>query len=195
MITGLPRIHHPNQSTSLVFDWLPPQALKFSYHVQHITGCWSHWWSELVVHSNTVFDKIFVFDIWQSICWRGRTGDHGEHPGCHSKCDSRAQTVWHGAPGAGIQKHRRFRGWVSKLYKAQPTSALRKRKAKHEFITSLKKRVSPYMVCGSFCALNPVFSVILSDRAPIATWIFKRLHQTFIWVGGCFQRKFWNFQK
>lgn len=132
------------------------------------------------MRSNTVFDKIFVFDIWQSICWRGRTGDHGEHPGCQSKCDSHAQTVWHGAPGAGIQKHCRFRGYVSQLYKAQPTSALRKRKAKYEFITSLKKRVSPYMVCGSFCAFNPVFSVILSDRAPIATWIFTRLSQTFI---------------
>lgn len=34
------------------------------YHVQHVTGCRLHLWSELVMNVNTVFDKRFIVDIW-----------------------------------------------------------------------------------------------------------------------------------
>lgn len=77
---------------------------------------------------------------------------------------------------------------ASQVCHALLTSALRKRKTECEFISSLKKWVSPYMVCSSICVLSPVFSVVLSDTAAITTQGFTRLHRAYFWVGGYFQR-------
>lgn len=66
--------------------------------------------------------------------------------------------------GAGRQSHRcSWRVCRSQFSWLQSREEKKKRKADHEFITSLKKWVSPYMVCRHFGAFNPVFAVVLSN--------------------------------
>lgn len=97
--SGLARTYRPGQYTFVGFTYLCHEYCPFPYHVQHSTGRWSHLWPELVMNSNTVFDEIFIFDIWQTVCSIFLTGNYRNDPSCHSKCDSHAGCAWHGAPG------------------------------------------------------------------------------------------------